>query len=76
MAKNYYMHMLDSYPASFYRGQGVLFGVPIVLATSLRQLRREQRESRAIFARKGVAETVKYGYRRVIVPTSTTDHKR
>ena len=75
MAKNYYMHTLDYRPATFYKRQGVLFGTPIVLATSLRQIRREQKESRDIFRSKGHFENIVYGYKRVVVPTSTTGRK-
>lgn len=66
MAKNFYMHTLDGRPASFYKGQGVLYTGTVELATSLRQIRAEQRESRAIFARRKMIENVTYGYVRVV----------
>lgn len=66
--KNYYMHTIDAFPASFYKGQGVLFSSYVVLATSLRQIRSEQAESRRIRVKKGWNDSMNYGYKRVVLP--------
>lgn len=58
-----YMHTLDGQPASFYPRDGVCFtSKRIRLATSLRQIRREQAECRKLCAGKwGIGEW-RYGY--------------
>lgn len=66
--RTYYLHTLDNMPAAFYKGQGVLFSGRIALASSLRQIRLEQQESRRIRVRKGMLETERYGYRIVVTP--------
>ena len=69
--RTYYMHILDGWPASFYKGQGVLFSGKITLAHSLNQIRREQAESRRIRLKKGLHEAERYGYKLIVVPPST-----
>jgi hypothetical protein len=62
--KTYYLHTLDGWPASFFRGEGILFCSRITLATSLRQIRREQNESRRIRPN----EPERYGYKLCVTP--------
>lgn len=74
--KSYYLHTLDGWPASFYKGEGVLFSGRIKLATSLRQIQREQQESRRIRVARGMWEQERYGYKIVVTPTSTRANDR
>lgn len=58
-----YMHTLEGQPASFYKGNGVCFAHKrIRLATSLRQIRREQAACRAMREKEKTRNDFKYGY--------------
>ena len=67
LAGPFYIHTLDSIPASFFKGQGVLYSGRITAVRSLRQLRREQQEDRRIRTKRGIADTGRYGYRLVMI---------
>ena len=57
-----YMHTLDGMPAQFYTGQGICFNNKrVALVDGLRQIRKEQKESRRIDVRQS-RDTLRYGY--------------
>ena len=65
--KTYYLHTLDGQPADFSGEQvcyAVHYGKPNKLATSLKQIRREQQASREYRERIGFENDCEYGYRR------------
>lgn len=65
----YYLHTLDGMPAVFVPNVGVCFatfyGPPNKLARSLKQIRKEQKESQRIRKGDGIDTPFQYGYRRV-----------
>ena len=67
-----YMHTLDGWPASFFKGEGVLFCNRITIASSLRQIRVEQDESQRIRTHKGITGKERYGYKLIVIPPSTS----
>ena len=71
-SNNYYMHMLESEPA-FFDGFQVAFqvcrGKAAPLCRDLRQIRREQKQSRANRAAMNMRDDfIQYDYRRVRLP--------
>lgn len=68
----YYLHTLDGRPACFVPGQGICFIMkydrnPIV-ATSLKQIRKEQRDDDKIRAHLCAGVPFKRGYVRICTP--------
>ena len=58
-----YMHTLDGQPASYFLGSGVCFtNKSIKLATSLRQIRREQKITQDDRRRNNLPDEFRYGY--------------
>jgi hypothetical protein len=72
--KTFYMHILSGCAASYTEGQQVCFSVktrPIRLCSSLKELRRQWKESEAWRARRGYAPTsYVHSYRRVRLPSA------
>lgn len=70
------MHMVDGSPAEFSNG-AIWFaarrGRPCLLATSLRQIRREQKINRVYDAENGHDGEFSYGYQRVAAPGATAE---
>lgn len=67
----YYLHTLNGRPA-FFDGEAVylmpFYGKPGALATSLRQIRREQQASRRFVSANFPPDTHAYDYVRVVLP--------
>lgn len=69
-----YMHTLDGQPACFYRNNGICFAHKgIKLATSLRQIRREQAEDFRIRAGYVSGSNFKHGYVTIASPSGDRD---
>ncbi len=65
--KTYYLHTIDRRPGTFDGNQicfATFYGKPNKLATSLKQIRAEQKASREYRARRGFDDSFEYGYRR------------
>lgn len=66
-----YLHLLSGQPAKYYLGQQICFmkdGESLVFCDSLRQLRREQRDSARWREERGYSDySADYGYLRVRV---------
>lgn len=73
MSKNYYLHTLDGLPAAFYDDRVCFmsfYGPANPLATSLKQIRREQDSSKVIDRIDGRDGEFVYSYRRVRLPSA------
>lgn len=73
----YYLHTINDKPAAFYPDQGQIchltfYGEAGPLATSLRQIKREQAASKRYRVKNGYSNLPdKYGHRRLSVPEQT-----
>ena len=76
MGTTYYMHTLNGCPA-FFGGKQICFMISSrkanPLASSLRQIRQEQRQTSEWRISHGYSDNKIYGYLRVLLPPSPTE---